>query len=300
NTVRHNLSHNKCFKRVAADDSLPVSSPVEEEEDPSSTGTTTGVNPRSAGRTKKSKGGYWVLVPEELGELTTKSRRNQGNAKNQQQQKQQQQQQQGSSGETTLSTQGPSVRDSSRPSLQQRSCSQSLMEVIDTATAPLTTYSAVNESSTATLTGSSAIIRAASKPRPTPGREPQSPYSSQGLRRESTGSRDMDIERDVEMTAITEDEDHEGGRRGSMQSESLDESDEWVEPEQGLSDRSSDGSDAEAEVYDEDMEDELIEMVGEDGVHAGAHPMLRTRSSPSLQVVDLHHPYLILTMLNHD
>ncbi|KAG0317166.1 hypothetical protein BG000_004620 [Podila horticola] len=76
NTVRHNLSHMKCFRRIMAKEALlmgPLTTTTAKDEpmDPS-----TGVdNPKGKSKAiKKGKGGYWILVPEHLEETSTQIR----------------------------------------------------------------------------------------------------------------------------------------------------------------------------------------------------------------------------------
>ncbi|KAF9216359.1 hypothetical protein BGZ59_010059 [Podila verticillata] len=68
NTVRHNLSHNRCFRRETPIEASAQQSPSgsAEEEDDSSKGA----------KPKKGKGGYWVLVPEELEDSMSKPKKN--------------------------------------------------------------------------------------------------------------------------------------------------------------------------------------------------------------------------------
>ncbi|KAF8927676.1 hypothetical protein BGZ52_004213, partial [Haplosporangium bisporale] len=68
NTVRHNLSHNRCFRRETPIEACAQQSPSgsAEEEDDSSKGA----------KPKKGKGGYWVLVPEELEDSMSKPKKN--------------------------------------------------------------------------------------------------------------------------------------------------------------------------------------------------------------------------------
>ncbi|KAF9301761.1 hypothetical protein BGZ74_006315 [Mortierella antarctica] len=68
NTVRHNLSHNRCFRRETPSEASAQQSPSgsAEEEDESLKGA----------KPKKGKGGYWVLVPEELEDSMSKPKKN--------------------------------------------------------------------------------------------------------------------------------------------------------------------------------------------------------------------------------
>ncbi|KAG0100121.1 hypothetical protein BGZ93_004058 [Podila epicladia] len=79
NTVRHNLSHMKCFRRIMVKEALlmgpltttSTTATKDEPMDPP-----TGVaKPRGKSKAiKKGKGGYWVLVPEHLEETSTQIR----------------------------------------------------------------------------------------------------------------------------------------------------------------------------------------------------------------------------------
>ncbi|KAG0035020.1 Forkhead box protein I1 [Podila clonocystis] len=68
NTVRHNLSHNRCFRRETPSEASAHQSPSgsAEEDDESLKGA----------KPKKGKGGYWVLVPEELEDSMSKPKKN--------------------------------------------------------------------------------------------------------------------------------------------------------------------------------------------------------------------------------
>ncbi|KAG0040979.1 hypothetical protein BGZ82_003589 [Podila clonocystis] len=68
NTVRHNLSHNRCFRRETPSEASAHQSPSgsAEEDDESLKGS----------KPKKGKGGYWVLVPEELEDSMSKPKKN--------------------------------------------------------------------------------------------------------------------------------------------------------------------------------------------------------------------------------
>ncbi|KAF9921842.1 Forkhead box protein I2 [Linnemannia zychae] len=69
NTVRHNLSHNKCFRRIVIkDEDLPSGSADDED-----TGDPKHITNKSK-QTKRGKGGCWVLVTENLEESMTSSR----------------------------------------------------------------------------------------------------------------------------------------------------------------------------------------------------------------------------------
>ncbi|KAG0377956.1 hypothetical protein BGX24_005080 [Mortierella sp. AD032] len=73
NTVRHNLSHNKCFRRIVIkDEDLPLGSADDDDgESKQSASSSTG---KSSKQAKRGKGGCWVLVPENLEESMPSSR----------------------------------------------------------------------------------------------------------------------------------------------------------------------------------------------------------------------------------
>ncbi|KAF8934126.1 Forkhead box protein I3 [Haplosporangium bisporale] len=71
NTVRHNLSHMKCFKRIMAKDAM-LMGPLTTKEDTTDPPGTKSKGKRKA--IKKGKGGYWILVPEHLEETSTQIR----------------------------------------------------------------------------------------------------------------------------------------------------------------------------------------------------------------------------------
>ncbi|KAG0297734.1 hypothetical protein BGZ96_005156 [Linnemannia gamsii] len=72
NTVRHNLSHNKCFRRIVLkDEDMPSGSADDDDGESKQSTNSTG---KSSKQAKRGKGGCWVLVPENLEESMSLSR----------------------------------------------------------------------------------------------------------------------------------------------------------------------------------------------------------------------------------
>ncbi|KAG0317465.1 Forkhead box protein I1 [Linnemannia gamsii] len=72
NTVRHNLSHNKCFRRIVLkDEDMPSGSADDDDGESRQSASNTG---KSSKQAKRGKGGCWVLVPENLEESMSSSR----------------------------------------------------------------------------------------------------------------------------------------------------------------------------------------------------------------------------------
>ncbi|KAG0036839.1 hypothetical protein BGZ82_003560 [Podila clonocystis] len=80
NTVRHNLSHMKCFRRIMAKEALlmgplTTTTTTTTTKDESTDPSTEVAKPKGISKAiKKGKGGYWILVPEHLEETSTQIR----------------------------------------------------------------------------------------------------------------------------------------------------------------------------------------------------------------------------------
>ncbi|KAG0218539.1 Forkhead box protein G1 [Mortierella sp. NVP41] len=74
NTVRHNLSHNKCFRRVVIKDEDPLPSGSADDDNGGESKQSTTISGKSSKQVKRGKGGCWVLVLENLDESMTSPR----------------------------------------------------------------------------------------------------------------------------------------------------------------------------------------------------------------------------------